>query len=145
MRTPTTASTALRWHTQAMSDKALHLEIQAEFETPHVGWFMTRVVRGGPWVPARIFIEQEVCEETSELLSDEVMRCEIAGRLRDPYESWHYLFQEPIEEAAYLYLMARAEYAQAWAPQEPAAKPFQRVDWGTVPTPTFSTEKEISP
>lgn len=145
MREPTTAVAALRWHNQALSDKALHLDIQAEFETPHCGWFMTRVVRGGPWVPAKIWIEQEVCEETGELLSDEIMRCEIAGREQDPCEVWHWLYREPIEESAYLYLMARAEYATAWAPDEPAANPFSKVDWSTVPSPTFNTAKEISP
>lgn len=138
MREPTTAAAALRWHTQALNDKALHLPVEAEFETPHCGWFMTRMVRGGPWVPARIWIEQELCPDTGELLSDEVMKCEIAGQLRDPYESWHYLFREPIEEAAYLYLMARAEYARAWAPEEPAANPFKATDWLKVPTPTFT-------
>lgn len=141
MREPTTAAAALRWHTQALNDKALHLDIEAEFETPHCGWFQTRVVRGGPWVPARIWIEQELCPDTGELLSDEVMRCEIAGQLRDPYESWHYLFREPIDEPTYRYLLARGEYARTWAPDEPSANPYKAMDWLKIPTPTFEEGK----
>lgn len=141
MRKPSTPQQALAWYWQAMNDKALHLPIEAEFETPHCGWFQTRVVRGGPPVPARIWIEQELCPDTGELLSDEVMRCEIAGQLRDPYESWHYLFREPIDEAQYRYLMARGEYARNFAPDEPAANPFKALDWLHVPTPTFREEK----
>lgn len=141
MRNPTTAAAALRWHNQALSDKALHLDIEAEFETPHCGWFQTRVVRGGPWVPAMIWLEQEVCPDTGELLSDEVLKCEIAGQLRDPYESWHYLFREPIDEPTYKYLMARGEYARNYAPTEPAANPYKATDWLKVPTPTFTEGK----
>ncbi len=143
MRTPTTAAQALEWYWQAMNDKALHLEISAEFETPQCGWFQTRVASGGPFVPARIFIEQEVCPETGDLLSDEVMRCEVAGQLRDPYEQWHYLFREPIDEARYRYLVARGEYARTWSPYEPAANPFKKIDWTKIPTPQF--EKEARP
>ena len=141
MRTPTTEAAALRWHNQALSDKELHLPIEAEFETPHCGWFQTRVVRGGPWVPARIWIEQEVCEETGELLSNECLKCEINGQLRDPYESWHWLYREPIDEAAFKYLMARKDYAETWAHEEPAANAFTKLDWLRVPTPTFREEK----
>lgn len=143
MRTPTTEVAALAWHTQALNDKALHLPVEAEFETPHCGWFLARMTRGGPPVPARIWIEQEVCEVTEELLSDEVMRCEINGELRDPYEAWHWLFGEPIDEARYQFLMARKDYAETWAPQEPAANARHKTDWLKIPTPTFEKEATL--
>lgn len=145
MRDPTTEAAALAWHTQALNDKALHLAVEAEFETPHCGWFLARMARGGPPVPARIWLEQEVCQETGELLSDEVLKCEINGELRDPFEAWHWLFREPITESQYNYLMARKEYAETWAPTEPSANPYQKTDWSKVPSPTFNSAKEISP
>jgi hypothetical protein len=140
MREPTTAAAALRWHTQALNDKALHLDIDIgdDWEQPKCGWYLTRLARGGPFVPARIFIEQEICPETGELLSDEVIKCEINGRLVDPEEAWPWLCREPIEESAFNYLMARAEYAKTWAPEEPAANPYKATDWLKVPTPTFT-------
>ena len=143
MREPTTAPEALRWHTQALNDKALHLDIDLgdDYETPKCGWFQTRMARGGPFVGARIWIEQEVCSETGELLSDEVIKCEINGQVRDPYDAWMWLCREPIDEATYRYLMARGEYARNYAPQEPSANPFAKTDWGKVPTPTFQEGK----
>lgn len=141
MREPSTPQSALQWYWQAMDDKALHLEITAEFETPHCGWFLARATSGGPWLPARIWLEQEVCEETGELLSDEAYRCEINGQLRDPFEAWHWLYREPIDEARYNYLTVRGEYARNYAPDEPAANPFKKTDWGKVPTPTFTEGK----
>ena len=140
MREPTTEAQALKWHFQALNDKALHLPIEVDFEAPQCGWFVTRACRGGPWVPARIFIEQELCPDTGELLSDEILRCEINGQLRDPYEAWIWLCSEPIDEAAYAYLMARKDYAENWAPSEPAANAFVKVDWLKVPTPSFTKE-----
>ena len=140
MREPTTAAQALRWHNKALIDKALHLPIEVDFEAPHCGWFVTRACRGGPWVPARLWIEQEVCPDTGELLSDEVMRCEINGKLRDPYEAWIWLCSEPIDQARHAYLVARKDFAETWAPSEPAANAFVKVDWGKVPTPSFTKE-----
>lgn len=140
MREPTTAAAALRWHTQALNDKALHLDIEVDYDEPQCGWFLTRMRRGGPFVPARIFLEQEVGDD-GELLSDEILRCEINGNLHDPHEAWIWMCHEPIEQPAYDYLMARKGYAEMWAPQEPAANPFRKVDWLSVPTPQFTEGK----
>lgn len=137
MREPTTAAAALRWHTQALNDRALHLELDIDYDDPQPGWYLARMVRGGPFLPARLFIEQEVCPDTGELLSDECLKCEINGQLRDPFEAWIWLANDPIEESAFNYLMARKSFAETFAPTEPAANPFQKVDWGKVPTPTF--------
>ena len=141
-RQPTTSAQALRWHNQALSDMAMHLDIQVDYDDPQVGWFVTRMTRGGPMVPARIWLEQEVCPDTGELLSDEVLKCEINGQPRDAYEVWHWICGEPIEESAFNYLIARGEFAREWAPSEPAANPYSRVDWSKVPTPTFNEEAQ---
>lgn len=141
MREPTTAAAALRWHNQALSDKALHLDIEVDYDSPQCGWFKSKVSRHGIEVAARIWIEQEICPVTGELLSDEVMKCEIAGRLVDPGEVWMWQAGQPITEQEYNYLIARDEYARAWALDEPAANPYKAVDWLKVPTPTFTEGK----
>ena len=138
MRTPTTLEQALDWHTRALKDLEMRLPIMLDdtFD-PQCGWFLARQSRGGPLVPARIYLEQEVCPETGNLLSDEVLKCEINGREYDPEEQFPYLCGEPITEQAYNYLMARKDFTETYAPHEPAANPFKKVDWGNVPTPTF--------
>ena len=129
MREPTTISGALAWHIQAVKDKSLHLRPTVEdFELPQCGWFKTRVARGGPYVPVRIWIEQEACPETGELLSDEIVKCEVNGRETDPIAAWPWVCGEPITESEFNYMVARADFALTWAPHEPAANPFQRTD-----------------
>ena len=144
MRRPTTNAEALRWHNQALNDLALHLPVTLDDTfTPQCGWFLTKMSRGGPLVPARIWLEQEVDPDSGELLSDEILKCEINGYARDPEEQFIYFFDSPIEKSAYDYLMARKDFAEEHAPHEPAANPFKRLDWSQVPTPTFT--KEIQP
>ena len=138
MRAPTTNAEALRWHNQALNDMALHLPVAVDNHDPQCGWFITKLVSGGPWVPARIWLEQEVCPETGELLGPEILKCEINGRERDPIEAWPWLASNPIDEGAFAYLVAKEEFARQWAPHEPAANPFKRVDWSNVPTPSFT-------
>lgn len=61
-------------------------------------------MRGGPWVPVRIFVEREVDIETGELTSPEVFVMEVAGkRASNPARAFHYL--TPIPRAEYERLM----------------------------------------
>jgi hypothetical protein len=137
MREPTSNAQALRWYWRALSDKALHLPLAIDYDEPHCGWYLTRVVKGGPFCPARIFLEQEVSDE-GELLSDEVLKCEINGQPRDAYEVWIWLASEPITEAEFNYMVKRGEYARTWQPDEPAANSYTKINWKNVPTPKFT-------
>ena len=141
MRKPSTDASLLDWHTKALMDKALHIPLEVDYDDPQPGWYLCRLIRGGPFVPCRIYLEQDIDEETDELLGDETLKCEVNGRERDVHEQWLWLYNEPITEAAYLHMKAIAEYAKTWSPDEPINRPFQAVNWGDVPTPTFSEEK----
>lgn len=71
---------------------------------PECGWFKRRWVKGGPWVPARIYLEREIDPETGELTSDERLRIEIEGLDGgDPAEHWTYL--TPITRAEFDHLI----------------------------------------
>lgn len=141
IRVPTDDTAALKWHARALMDKALHIPLEVDYDSPQPGWYVCRVVRGGPFVPAKIFIVQDIDDETGELLGDETLKCEVNGRERDVHEQWLWLCNEPITEAAYDHMKAVAEYAKTWAPTEPINRPFQAVNWLQVPTPNFSEEK----
>lgn len=55
---------------------------------PECGYFKTRLVRGGPWAPARIWIDRDIDPETGELTADERHLCEIDGMRRDARKAW---------------------------------------------------------
>lgn len=94
IRQPSLTSALYAWHRAAVAGKA---PPQHEGD-PQCGWYRTRLVRGGPWVPARIWIEREIDPYSGELLSPEVFRCEIDGQRRDPYRVWTYITPIPREE-----------------------------------------------
>lgn len=127
----------MKWYQQALADKEFHLDIEFDQESPQCGFFEAKMARGGIMAPARLWIEQDICPVTGELLDDEVFWCEHGGKLKDPYEQWLWLAGNPISKERFEYLMARAEWARDWAKNEPEAKPFKKTDWNEVPIPKF--------
>jgi hypothetical protein len=96
MRQPTRASVAFRWWSEAVAAGG---RAAREINDPQCGWYRRRLVKGGPYVPARIWIVREVCPETGELLCDETLACEVNGLRRDPVAQWTFL--QPISRQEY--------------------------------------------
>lgn len=125
IRQPTPLWEILRWHHNALAGRKPPIH---ESE-PQCGWFRRRLVRAGPWVPARIWLEQEVDEETGELVADEVLCCEVCGEPKDPYDQWTWLAGQPISEEEFNHLMAVRRWA-GWneVESEPLANPRKSID-----------------
>ncbi|MEC7965473.1 MAG: hypothetical protein VX201_19550 [Pseudomonadota bacterium] len=99
IRQPSSMSQLYAWYRAAVAGNApaLHDGI------PHCGWFKRKLVKGGPWVPVRIFIDRDIDLVTGELTRDEVLRIEIEGiEAGDPAEHWTYL--TPISRAEFKHL-----------------------------------------
>ena len=108
-------------------------------EAPECGWFKRKLVKHGPFVPAKIWLVQDI-DDDGELTAPEFLQCEINGAFADPKDAWLWLCGNPISEAEFNYMEARRQYAVFHATHEPAANPRQPVDWlHGVPTPTFTT------
>ena len=131
MRTPTPLADQYAWHRAALAGE--EPEITA---TAQCGWFKRRLVRGGPWVPARIWLVQEI-DDAGELIAPELLQAECNGEYADPDDVWSYVAANPITEAEFKFLSATIEWSQTNAPHEPMANPRQAVDWLAVPIPTF--------
>ena len=109
MRQPTPLAQLLRWHRDALAQKRPKVH---EGE-PQMGWFKVRMVRGGPFVPARIWIEREICPLTGELACDERILCEVNGARRDALREWVWLSKNPISKAAFDELCALRQSIEA--------------------------------
>lgn len=109
-------------------------------ENPEPGFFKRRLVKGGPWVPVAIWIEAER-DEAGDLLSDEVVKCTVDGRLVDVDSHWTYCAGSPITEAEFDYLSRVSSYAKASDKREPLANPRKPIDPLKFPLPTFSKPK----
>ncbi len=86
------------------------------------GWFKMRMVAGGPWIPVRIWLEQEV--EDGELIAPEIMRGTVDGIAIDPRDVWDRCCDSPIAEHEWKYLTAlrtwqKINEPELWDPYRP--------------------------
>ena len=128
MRQPTPIAVLQAWHAAAL--RGLR---PVNDGTPRGGWYKRRFVRGGVFVPARIWMVQDICSDTGELLSDEFMRCEVNGRCADPEDAWTWICANPITEQEFRYLVARIDHAVLHEPNAPFAAPARPFDLNRSP------------
>ena len=131
MREPTPDDVAFAWWRDALAGRSPPLR-DGE---PQCGFYVRRLVKGGPLVPARIWLQREVDEETGELIGDETMLCKVGNTMRDASDEWVWLAARPISEAEYHHLCRVVNWAQQHDPAHPAANPSDPVDWTTSPIP----------
>lgn len=134
MREPTTQRAAFEWYRAAtFSDDKPPIHP----DEPHCGYFAIRLVKGGPLVPARIWLHQEIDEKTGLLTEDEYLKCEIAGKPADPYEQWPRLAGYPVPFAKYRYHLNLNYYAGWNGLEIPEADPTKPIDWLKLDPPVF--------
>ena len=131
MRTPTPLFRQLEWWRGALAGKSQPIHDG----DPQPGFYRRRMVRHGPWVPVRIWLEQPIDDETGELTGDETLRCEVDGRDADPFRHWTYVADQPISEADFDYMREHAAWALRHAPDHPIANPNSPVDWDRARIP----------
>lgn len=131
MRRPSKLEVLYEWHTQACAGRAWHYRLNES--EPRCGYFKTRLVPRGPFVPARIWMEQITDDETGELTQPEVLRCEIDGVPKEPLEEWVRLCNQAISHNEFDYMTrcrhwAKAndhdEYQAAWRPVDHLSTPI---------------------
>lgn len=111
MRRPTPAAVQTAYWRFCLKRSDAWLEPEAaarvryrDMEDPECGFYRTRFLRDGPWVPVRIWLDQEIDPKTGELLSDEIMRAEVDGyEIRDApaYLAQRFTSLRAIIESAY--------------------------------------------
>lgn len=111
IRQPSSLLNLYAWHNAALAARAngSSRDQVVHAEEPQCGWYRTRMVRGGPWIPARIFLERTIDPETGELADDERLVCEVGGARRDPWHAWPSLANRPITRAEHDRLVAERD------------------------------------
>lgn len=95
MRQPTPDHVLYEWHRRALVEDRLPRQEDA----PQCGWYRTRLVKGGPWVPVLIWCHRVYDEDTGELDEPESLRATIGAEPADPVRVW--LHCRPISQNAY--------------------------------------------
>jgi len=127
MRSPTILRDLYAWHRQALA--GLKPPVTHE---PQCGWFKRRLVQGGPMVPARIWMHQDL-DEDGNLTAPEELRCEVGGKRRDPVDEWTWICADPITEAEFNFMVADAAYCREHHPSSPEANPTARASSRSIP------------
>ena len=106
-----------------------------DINEPQEGFYRRRLVRGGPWVPARIWwVRGDIDPETGHQMSDDVLHCLVNGKPADPYKQWIFLAGHRLKdgEAEYLYMVNDAVHAKAHRPDDAKANPHEPIDLGRM-------------
>lgn len=106
MRQPTARESAYSWHTKALAANGDRSLMPPIYENePKPGWYMRRLIPKGPYVPARIWLEAETGDD-GELLSPEILLCEVDGQRRNVSGEWTWLASRPISEDRFMDMLA---------------------------------------
>ena len=111
--------------------KGLTLRTQLPIH-PQAGFYQTKLVRGGPMVGAAIWREEEKDADGTPTGMD-IVRCEIAGKARDPFAEWVRLSMYPIPRSEFKYREAAAAYDRLYRPESPRANPTKPIDLAAQP------------
>ncbi|MEM6623887.1 MAG: hypothetical protein AAF674_16795 [Pseudomonadota bacterium] len=129
IRQPTTREAQYAWHSASLVNNRTPVDP----DQPQCGWFRCRLVRGGPWVPARIWMVQVVDEDTGELTEPEWLRCEVNGQSRDVFRAWERLASNPIPRDRYEQMLDFIDWAGSNDPMHPVLNPTRPVDLSSRP------------
>ena len=96
-------------------------------DQPQPGFFKLRMVRGGPFVSALIYLPCMIDPDFGFPL-DRARRLMalIDGKPADPFHVWNY--GRMIDEAEYLYLSDLASWTRKYARSAPEARPTEKVN-----------------
>lgn len=103
-------------------------------DEPQPGYYRTKLCTRGPWVPARIWLHQEI--ENGELTAPEVLRCEVNQRPRDPVRVWARLAGDPISRQLYHEMINYIDWCGSNKPSDPVLRPHRPIEgYGSPPRP----------
>lgn len=143
--TPVTVAPALQeeaawhWHGEALVERKRKEQSSAYRsrlaipDVPQCGYFKRRLVRGGPWVPARIWREPKIDFETEQPGAEDTILCEVGGERRNADDQWNWLLNNPISKEEYDDKMKLRAWVKTYAPNEPEANEDRAINWNEAP------------
>lgn len=97
---------------------------QIDLDKPEPGFYRTRLCKGGPWVPVRIWKTGER-DENGDLLEDEAMHCDVNGEAHDVFRMWEWCGGRPITIQEYRRLRRELRGVDPRQPVDLMSAPIQ--------------------
>ncbi len=124
IRQPTNSRDAYSWWRDALAGRP----VEYLDGYPQPGFFKTRLCKGGPWVPCRIWLCSPV-DANRELTAPEFVKCEVNQReVRSPDNWWLSLAKNPISQFEFHEMIKLIEWAGSNDPSNPVLNPRQPID-----------------
>ena len=131
---------------------AEQLALRADVGMTAPSYFLMRLVRNGPLVPARLMYLDHGPDDPPDNKLDRwppiYPFADIAGDVRPPEDLMerfhvapsHWKYAQPITEAEYRRAFDRMRWAERHRPTDPTLRPRRAVDPAQVPLPNFNRE-----
>lgn len=101
-------------------------------DIPQCGYYERRLVKGGVFVPAVIWREDEIDPETEKKTGKHILRCTLGDQEADAVHEWGRLHKNPITHDKYRFKMADMRWAKTYKPEDCMANPTKPIDWNSV-------------
>lgn len=111
---------------------------------PQCGFYRARLVRGGPWVAARIWVESYKDPVTGLDSGMDRIFCTVDGKHRDPVEWFTRLAMYPMKMSEFDFETADSAHAKAYRPDDPKADPSKPIDLTKLSAPTNPRAKRTA-
>lgn len=121
IRQPTSQSDQYAWWRRALDDP----RTPRHDGDPQPGYYRARMVKGGPFVPVRIWLDQSIDADTGELTAPEELRAERNGWPIAPEAVW--LSCRPVTQQDFHALV------EAHAAEDVMAATHAPIDLATIP------------
>lgn len=109
--------------------------------SPQVGFYKRRLVRGGAFVPVHVWLEEDIDPDTGELVGDSKLCCSVDGREACAEDHWLYICDQAISEKQFDYMTSLSAFARRHDKREPLANPRKPIDPLQFRLPTFNKPK----
>ena len=111
---------------------------------PQCGYYQTRLVRNGPWVPVVVWRDPEIEFLTQKRTGKERLKCSINGKLYDPLSKWMQgnWMHHPISKGEYDYMIAKNNYAKKYGDCDTMPRCNEPIDFEKIPNPTFGNKRK---
>lgn len=105
-----------------------------DINIPVAGFYKTKLVRGGPWVPVYLWFGCPHDPDTGEELDRSPRwQAERLGRLVPVDAVWPFCALHPIDQAEHNFLLADHRWHVQYKPDAPQAMPRSKIDLTKLP------------
>lgn len=100
-------------------------------DSPAPGFYKTRLIRNGPFVPARVWMNETEKDDAGDYLDDQCLMMSIDGeRVNGQHmgEKYLWMYGNPIDKAEYDFMRADSDHAKEYRPEDAKANPRRSID-----------------